>query len=138
MQADSGRPGSLAHALALLHRELFCQCDFATSDLVHRQNPLRDQALRNHRLELIKNDVDGVNLFLRVGLNDAFRDLIYRFEIHLGQQVEVFANDLHPPGASWLCDFADRIPASQKIAPFSADGQNVDVLFGKDLQKLRR
>ena len=66
------------------------------------------------------------------------RDLIYRFVLHLGQQVQVFANNLYPPGARRLSGFADRIAASQKVAPFSADRQNVDVLIGKNLQELGR
>ena len=72
-----------------------------------------------------------------VGLGNAFGNLVDRLVLHLGQQVQVFGNDLDLPGTR-LSGFTDRVTPTQKVASLAADGQHINVLVLEIADELRR
>src|SRR5208283_3016060 len=99
LQAHAGSARCLAHALALFFRQLLSLRNFAAPDLLHGKDTFDNDPLRNHRLEFIEYQVNAIDLLMTVTFDDAVGQLFHGVVLDFGQQVEVLADNLHPPGA---------------------------------------
>ena len=105
--------------------------------------------LRHHRLELVVDQVDGVDLFLHVAVDDLPRQSRTWSKLELIQQcptmmvaVTSFSGAAGPASAprrlrgrivasSWSCfstNFASGIAAAEQVPRLAADGIDVDLL----------
>ena len=80
--------------LLLFFRHLLDQAHGLLADLLDGKNLLHDQALRDHRLEFVEDDVDGVDLFAAVARDHALGQRGSLREFHFAENADMFAGDL--------------------------------------------
>ena len=103
------------------------------------QNALNDDPLRDHRLEFVVDEINGVDLLVKVAGSNVVGQLPDAVVIHLVEQSGVVADDLDTTGtlplraaifpgvAVLIVELRDRITPPEEVAPFAADGFNVDL-----------
>ena len=106
-----------------------------------RQQLFDDQALRDDRLELVVDDVGGVDFFVDVAGDDALRQLDDAAVLELEQHAGMVAGDFDGRLSAFLaagcacssvCSVivGGGIAAAHQVAALAADGFDVDFLVG--------
>ena len=96
LEADASGGGGLRGTFPLFPGQLDCLLDVAFANGADRQNLLDDQALRDDRLELIEEHIDGIDFVIRVALDESFGDRRDVAELRHLEDSDVLAGD---PGA---------------------------------------
>src|SRR5208282_6947387 len=103
-QTDMSRLGRFDSLLPFLFRSLFRHLDVDFANFLDRQQALRNQPLRDDRFELVKENVDRVNLAASVASDQALAESVGKVVIDLTENSNVLARNLHTSGALW-CRF---------------------------------
>ncbi len=103
-----------------------------TADLDDGQNPFYDDALRNHRLELVIDNVRTVYLFMRIAANDVAGQFIHALVLDFVEDAWMITRHLHLTSA--LNRLLGRILGLTKLVPVSLLGGVV--VFGNDRQRI--
>src|SRR5208283_4186616 len=90
--------GCFQHALALFFFRFLGQANVDRADFFDGEQVLDDQALRDHRLEFVVEDVDTVNLVIGVAFDDALGKIRGEVMVDFAENTDVLADDLHAAG----------------------------------------
>ena len=101
------------------------------------QDLLDHQALRDDRLELVEDHVDGVDFTIGVAVDDVFGDGLDVAELRHLENAQVLAGDAHRRGAQ-LIGSLRGIAAAEVVAALAAHALHVDVDAGLGIDEALR
>src|SRR5208337_2939138 len=124
--------------------------DLILAEFNNGQNALDDEALRDHRFELVVDEINRVDLLVKEAGSNVVGQLPDAVVIHLVEQTGVVADDLDAAGALMslgtlillfavlLGELRDRIAPPKEIAALAAYGFDVNLLVVFVIDELQR
>src|SRR5215469_5030123 len=111
-------------------RELVELLDVPFADPYDGQHMIHDQSLRDDRLELVVDEINGIDFLTRVTLDDLGSQIARLSELDLVQDSDLFSDDLHFGHATVLTLFGSRLSigkaSTKQITALAADGNHID------------